>query len=157
MSYIIGMGSTLILYRTENMMRTVKTLTQRTTEWTGTNGRKLGVLVALMETTSDMDGQLLQAQRERNGLRIKIVSLVDGAERGQEGLTVYASERKGVAADVGETIGLNAERLALVKATIAEVKTHPEWVAAQAQADVAHVAAIAHDAEHARILRAMGE
>lgn len=132
------------------------TLTHRSVEWTGAKGNAIAVRVALTETLTDHNGQLLQPVRERGGLRLVVTALIDGQERGER-LTVYKTPRSGVAADVGQVVGLNAERLALVQAAIAEVKRHPEWQAQVAAAADADAAAAQYRTDHARIVRAMGE
>ncbi len=132
------------------------TLAEQSVTWTGTKGNAVAVRVALVETTTDHGGQLLQPVRERGGLRVVVTALVDGRERGQ-GLTVYQAARQGVAADVGQVVGLNAERLALVRDAIDAVRQHPEWQAQEAAKAAAAVNAAQHRAAHARIVRAMGE
>ena len=137
-------------------MRTTNTLTEQMIEWTGAKGNAIAVRVALTETMTDHDGQLLEMVRERGGLRITVAALVDGKERGA-GLTVYAAARSGVAADVGQVVGLNAARLALVQAGIEQVKRAPEWVAKVEADKLADAAARQREQSHERIARAMAE
>lgn len=138
-------------------MRTTTTLATRTVEWAGVKGNKLAVRVSLIEAMTDHDGALAEPVRERRGLRISVDAIIDGSMRGTGLMTVYKTPRNGLSADVGGVLGLTAERLALAHAAIADLKRHPDWVAMEAADAKANAEADAYHAEHARIVRAMGE
>lgn len=138
-------------------MRKHNTLAERSVEWVGTNGRALAVRVALVESLTDHDGALPEMIRDRDGLNIAIDAVVDGEVRGLGTLTIYKAPRNGLAANVGEVIGLTAERLALVERARAELKAHPEWVAMEAAAAKARAEADEYRAARARVERAMAE